>query len=994
MAAAPTTTPISTPLSGRSVVKNVVSADTVVLRGKPAGGPPPEYVFSLAHISAPRLGTSREPEKEEPFAFEAREYLRRLVVGKEVAFKTDYTTTSNNRSFGSLLLRVPVNGEANVSKLLVRDGWAKVRMPDGKRQPTSEQLELADLETEAQEAKRGIWADGYSPRQAFYNYTGQTCTLLENLKGTPIPAVLEQVRDGSTLRVLLVLPKDGQSIYQHITLSLSGIKAPTLRKDVPNMQDLVEPFAEEAKYFVESRLLQKDIHVVLESISGTGKLTSFSGSIQFPAGNISEALLAEGLAKVVEWNLSSLSGPGQVAAYKLAEETAKSKRVRMWHGFIKPASDHRSKAGSLGTEYEATVLRILGADLVVVEPISTPGKERKLQLASVRGPKRSKNESGFEVGYSHDAQELLRSRLVGHKVHVRIDYVKPAEGEYEQRDCATLTVGNNHNISEVLVSRGLATVVRHRKDDNSRSAAYDNAAKSRQYLPFFQRSSRVQGIVEYVSSGSRLRISVPAQSCRLVMVLGGIRTPKTARNPNEKSEPYGPESTEFVSRLVLQHEVELEFDGVDKVGGFIGSVFIKPISGTNTANGEAATRINLAVALLEYGFATIHDYSASQSQYSNQLYDAETRSKEARRNIWTDYDPTTELADMEEADTGDGFMDSASMPPLSVSATTSANGTSSPSTQAKSLEMREIIVSNITADTGLLHIQLHGAELTKLEHLMGEFSHYHSTAGQKALAPFTPRAGDYCSAQFTVDKCWYRARVRKLDGANSYTVVYIDYGNSETVPGSRLRVLPAEFSVAVLKPQAVEAQLAYVVFPGTVSGSTAGANLAANATSASMNGAEGAEFSADAFAMLRDLTEDRRLAAQVVGRTVVPSAFGAKSGTFVLNLVIYDLGAVIKETGSKQRVQSLNETMVREGLVYVGHDWSRKYEAECRAKVKALGASFSGLNVGRAAGGGDADGAHTTPSSTLESIVLAQDAAKAERLNLWQYGDFLADAEI
>jgi staphylococcal nuclease domain-containing protein 1 len=51
--------------------------------------------------------------------------------------------------------------------------------------------------------------------------------------------IVEQVRDGSTLRVLL-LPS-----FQVITVLLSGIKAPAVRKDVPEMEDLVEPFGEE-----------------------------------------------------------------------------------------------------------------------------------------------------------------------------------------------------------------------------------------------------------------------------------------------------------------------------------------------------------------------------------------------------------------------------------------------------------------------------------------------------------------------------------------------------------------------------------------------------------------------------------------------------------------------------------------------------------------------------------------------------------------------------
>lgn len=54
--------------SGSGVVKSVLSADTIVLRGKPVSGPPPEKLFSLSNITAPRLNL-KEPEKEEVFEF-------------------------------------------------------------------------------------------------------------------------------------------------------------------------------------------------------------------------------------------------------------------------------------------------------------------------------------------------------------------------------------------------------------------------------------------------------------------------------------------------------------------------------------------------------------------------------------------------------------------------------------------------------------------------------------------------------------------------------------------------------------------------------------------------------------------------------------------------------------------------------------------------------------------------------------------------------------
>ena len=47
-----------------AIVKSVLSGDTLCLRGKPVSGPPPEKLFSLANVMAPRLNL-KEPEKEE-----------------------------------------------------------------------------------------------------------------------------------------------------------------------------------------------------------------------------------------------------------------------------------------------------------------------------------------------------------------------------------------------------------------------------------------------------------------------------------------------------------------------------------------------------------------------------------------------------------------------------------------------------------------------------------------------------------------------------------------------------------------------------------------------------------------------------------------------------------------------------------------------------------------------------------------------------------------
>ena len=63
---------------------------------------------------------------------------------------------------------------------------------------------------------------------------------------------------------------------------------------------------------------------------------------------------------------------------------------------------------------------------------------------------------------------------------MKIDYVKPANDGYPERTCATVTIGGI-NIAEALISKGLATALRHRQDDDQRSSQYDDllAAESR-----------------------------------------------------------------------------------------------------------------------------------------------------------------------------------------------------------------------------------------------------------------------------------------------------------------------------------------------------------------------------------------------------------------------------------------------------------------------------------------------------------------------------------
>lgn len=47
--------------------------------------------------------------------------------------------------------------------------------------------------------------------------------------------------------------------------------------------------------------------------------------------------------------------------------------------------------------------------------------------------------------YAQEAREFLRKRLIGKHVKVYIDFIRPREGEFEERECATIKYGNQNS---------------------------------------------------------------------------------------------------------------------------------------------------------------------------------------------------------------------------------------------------------------------------------------------------------------------------------------------------------------------------------------------------------------------------------------------------------------------------------------------------------------------------------------------------------------------
>lgn len=89
--------------------------------------------------------------------------------------------------------------------------------------------------------------------------------------GTKLPAIVEFVRDGASMRVIL------PTTMNIINFNLTGVQCPRLNPPpaVSKDDDTLPPpgpapFSREAKNFTELRVLHRDIHVILEGTDNYG----------------------------------------------------------------------------------------------------------------------------------------------------------------------------------------------------------------------------------------------------------------------------------------------------------------------------------------------------------------------------------------------------------------------------------------------------------------------------------------------------------------------------------------------------------------------------------------------------------------------------------------------------------------------------------------------------------------------------------------------------
>ncbi|XP_038684487.1 ribonuclease TUDOR 1-like [Tripterygium wilfordii] len=963
----------------RGRVKAVPSGDSLLIMAltSKTPGPPPEKTITLSSLIAPRL--ARRGGVDEPFAWDSREYLRKLCIGKEVTFKVEYTVPSINREFGSVYL-----GDKNVSVLVVSEGWAKVREQGQQKGEASPVLaDLLRLEEQAKQQGLGRWSKAPGAAEAAIRNLPPSAIgdpgnldamgLLAANKGTPMQGIVEQVRDGSTIRVYL-LPD-----FQFVQVFVAGIQAPSMGRratpetvagsdmssDEPNgnvsgeprvpltsAQRLAisaassnevapDPFGLEAKHFTEIRVLNRDVRIVLE---GVDKFSNLIGSVYYPDGKTAKDLALElvenGLAKYVEWSANMMEDDAK-RRLKNAELQAKKTRLRFWTNYVPPPTNSKAIHDQ---NFTGKVVEVVSGDCIIVAddsvPYGSPLAERRVNLSSIRCPKiGNPRRDEKPAPYAREAKELLRTRLIGRQVNVQMEYSRkvsmadgPTAGAADSRvmdfgsvfllspvknegdEAAPPTASNQQagmNVAELVVARGLGNVIRHR-DFEERSNYYDallaaesraisgkkgvhsakdppvmhitdlttaSVKKARDFLPFLHRSRRTPAVVEYVLSGHRFKLLIPKETCSIAFSFSGVRCPG-------RNEPYSEEAIALMRRKIMQRDVEIEVETVDRTGTFLGSLW--------------ESRTNVAITLLEAGLAKLQtSFGSDRIPDAHLLEQAELSAKRQKLKIWENY------VEGEEVSNGSAAVESKQKEVLKVVVTEVLGG-------AK-------FYAQTVGDQKVASIQKQLASLSLQE--------------LPVIGAFNPKKGDIVLAQFSADNSWNRAMIVNAprgvveSSKDKFEVFYIDYGNQEVVPYSHLR--PLDASVSSTPGLAQLCSLAYIKVP----------NLEDD------HDTEAAQYLSD-----HTLNSGKEFRAKIEERDI---SGGKVKGQGTGPVLLVTLVAVDAEI-------SMNAAMLQEGLARV--EKGRRWDSKERQVA-------------------------------LENLEKFQEEARTGRHGIWEYGDVQSDDE-
>lgn len=795
------------PTQGVATVYQIKSGDTIVLCGPQSGkGKPSTKEISLAAVQAPRLGVKSPSHTtpDEPFAWESREYLRKLLLNKQVQFKVYYER--NNRQYAEVRL----DGK-NIALGILEGGYAKLlETQETKKVPSF--AEMQEAATAGETAKVGLYAGGAAPR-SIANAMDAAFPLesfVEQNKGVRRKAIVEFVRDGGCLRVC-ILPEAGETDYVYIPILISGVNTPRRKGGNTENQVEYEPFYHECHFWVESRFLCREVEVRIEMMKASQNPQmpyNVYGSIYHPRGNLAEFLLAEGFGTYLDWTAKLTEcGP---KVLRDTQQKAQELKKRRWSQFD-------GNADGAGKEFNARVIEICSGDQIRVLNTDNNDQEMRLYLSSVRAPAGQSRARPQAEDYYRESVNYLRKRLIGKMVKCQPDYVKNVMDLMKKDDQGKVLPGqqgppvsddkgnlifvtvmeNGENVAIESVRQGFLDVATHRDtDDRSRmypqlmdaqeeaqtqgngkhsgkpslkpnimelTGAQEPAKRkemARRAETMFEdlKKKEQTGVVQYCITGTRFRVLLEPANILIAFKCDGLNAPNVAppnadpKLPNSKSEPFGEESLRETKQNIMQQDVKLRLDGVDRAGIFRGScTFVRD-----------KKKVNLGQLLVSKGLA----YTDGWCENKDYL-EAERIAKQNKLGWWS-------IEHEEEAapvvDTSKGIKGE---------------------------------LGNITSISSFYIVDSKGETSVKVAEALSK------AAPDSMEGADDPKKGVMYVAKYYEDRKWYRVKCNgvKNRAQKTYNMLFVDFGIEVEVPLCDVKKLPAGHPLQKFPPVAVHCGL-------------------------------------------------------------------------------------------------------------------------------------------------------------------------------------------
>lgn len=767
----------------------IPSGNCIVIQGREEGDEvPPTKEIYFAFIETPKMAN---PQREgEPYAFAAREYVRKTLIGKRIGFKIEYR--HDNKDYVSVWLEnAEDKTEIDIVAELLQQGLAKMKGNEDKNEERWD--ELKDIQDSAKVKGVGIWSDEEEETKTHEKiiFPGTTGYNMEKVfkevqkeKGET-KGIVEYQFMTNAYNVLLVKYKTVVKIASDYIFNLPG---------GPKATEKQQKLSKKAKAFAERAVQHQDVTVIMEKYDSSNSV--ILGRILMPNGHdLATELIVNGYGKL------KMQTADMDAKYYASLRVALNQAQLGHKGFWK---DSESKTGGEKNKYSAYVIEVNSGDSITV--IKEGGSEEiRLFLAGVKAPKLASNKGDFKgEPFSWEAKEHLRRLIIGKKVEVNVEHTripKQEEGSAVPKKPMTfvdILTADGKCINVEMTALGLVMALNPRLDEalgEYYQEIADAAAKAKKekkginhvgktpplhtyqslighpnqktlayYQDLFRKTPNVNGVVEYCFSGSRYKIRIDSMDCYIPFICQGLQPiPQDANVPELQNLYFN--GQKFARKNLLQRDVKLEIHTNDRKGNFFGTMI---------SNGK-----NFAVELLEEGLVAINRSADRGISTKKDIYDeAEDKAKAAKKGIWNAKNSI--VVDLL-------FGGAGKIEPLEGTA--------------------KIEVVKCMNNRYFHAALIDDSAAKKAESIVQSFN---PAKADKLSMPIRP--GTYCMALYTEDGKWYRGQVERSVSETSCEVFFIDYGNTENVNVTNIRKIDLKL-IKECPPCAFKIGLAYLNIP-------------------------------------------------------------------------------------------------------------------------------------------------------------------------------------